>query len=91
MNLVSLNNAISAIGIRPYDVLFVSATGAGKSSTINSYFLQELATIGRGADPQTMQCVRATTSMKICAFTTALDLVIVRKMTALTQKKSLNF
>ena len=56
MNLVSLNNAISAIGIRPYDVLFVGATGAGKSSTINSYFLQELAIIGRGADPQTMQC-----------------------------------
>ena len=56
MNLVSLNNAICAIGIRPYDVLFVGATGAGKSSTINSYFLQELATIGRGADPQTMQC-----------------------------------
>ncbi|MGP1528375.1 MAG: GTPase family protein [Campylobacter sp.] len=55
MNLVSLNNAISAIGIRPYDVL-VGATGAGKSSTINSYFLQELAIIGRGADPQTMQC-----------------------------------
>ena len=56
MNLVSLNNAIFAIGIRPYDVLFVGATGAGKSSTINSYFLQELAIIGRGADPQTMEC-----------------------------------
>ena len=56
MNLVSLNNAISAIGIRPYDVLFVGATSTSKSSTINSYFLQELAIIGRGADPQTMQC-----------------------------------
>ena len=56
MNLVSLNNAISVIGIRPYDVLFVGATSTSKSSIINSYFLQELAIIGRGADPQTMQC-----------------------------------
>ena len=58
MNLVSLNNAISAIGIRPYDVLFVGATGAGKSSTINALFNANVAKVGQGVDPQTMDIAK---------------------------------
>lgn len=55
VNLQKLTDAIEAIGVRPFDVLITGATGAGKSSTINSYFLNEVARVGRGADPETME------------------------------------
>lgn len=40
---------------RPLDVLIVGGTGAGKSSTINALFQQEIAKIGRSCDPETME------------------------------------
>lgn len=39
---------------RPLDVLILGGTGAGKSSTINSLFEQEVARVGRSCDPETM-------------------------------------
>lgn len=39
---------------RPLDVLVIGSTGAGKSSTINALFEREVAKVGRGCDPETM-------------------------------------
>lgn len=38
---------------RPTNILFVGATGSGKSSTINALFNSEKAKIGYGAEPET--------------------------------------
>lgn len=38
---------------RPTNILFVGATGSGKSSTINALFNSEKAKVGFGADPET--------------------------------------
>lgn len=38
---------------RPTNILFVGATGSGKSSTINALFNNEKAKVGFGADPET--------------------------------------
>lgn len=40
--------------LRPLDVLVVGGTGAGKSSTINALFENEVAKVGRSCDPETM-------------------------------------
>lgn len=40
---------------RPLDVLVIGGTGAGKSSTINALFQQEVAKVGRSCDPETME------------------------------------
>lgn len=37
-----------------FDVMVVGVTGAGKSTTLNSFFKKEVAAVGRGVDPQTM-------------------------------------
>lgn len=37
-----------------FDVMVAGVTGAGKSTTLNSFFQKEVARVGRGVDPETM-------------------------------------
>ncbi len=39
---------------RPLDVMVTGVTGAGKSTTLNTIFRKNVATIGNGVDPETM-------------------------------------
>lgn len=49
-----LTNKLNIIGISPLDVMVTGVTGAGKSTTLNSIFQKEVATVGKGVDPETM-------------------------------------
>ena len=40
--------------IRPLDVMVTGVTGAGKSTTLNALFGRQVAKVGNGADPETM-------------------------------------
>lgn len=42
-------------GFGVLDVMVTGVTGAGKSSTLNTLFQQEIAAVGRGTDPMTME------------------------------------
>ncbi|WP_227430846.1 GTPase family protein [Psychrobacter sp. I-STPA6b] len=50
-----LLNKINSMGAYPLDILLVGATGVGKSSTINALFGNDVAKVGKGADPETME------------------------------------
>lgn len=39
---------------RPLDVMVTGVTGAGKSTTLNTIFSKNVATVGNGVDPETM-------------------------------------
>lgn len=39
---------------RPLDVMVTGVTGAGKSTTLNTIFKKNMATVGNGVDPETM-------------------------------------
>lgn len=43
------------MGIRPLDIAITGVTGAGKSTTLNSFFQRAVTTVGDGVDPQTME------------------------------------
>lgn len=40
---------------RPLDVMVTGVTGAGKSTTLNSFFENSVAKVGDGVDPETME------------------------------------
>lgn len=40
---------------RPLDVIVTGVTGAGKSTTLNSFFQKTVAKVGDGVDPETME------------------------------------
>lgn len=50
-----LESNLDKIGIRPLDVMVTGVTGAGKSTTLNSVFKKEVAKVGRGVEPETME------------------------------------
>lgn len=57
-NLYRINDIekkLRRIETRTLDVMVTGATGAGKSTTINRLFNREVAVIGEGVDPQTME------------------------------------
>lgn len=49
-----LDDKMATIGISPLDIMVTGVTGAGKSSTLNTLFQKEIARVGRGVDPETM-------------------------------------
>ena len=48
-----LMERIRGLQTRKLNIMLVGPTGVGKSSTINAIFNTEIATVGRGTDPQT--------------------------------------
>ncbi|MDQ7005465.1 MAG: GTPase [Ghiorsea sp.] len=49
-----LDRKLNIIGINPLDIMVTGVTGSGKSTTLNSIFQKEVATVGKGVDPETM-------------------------------------
>lgn len=49
-----LRKNLHRIGIQPLDVMVTGVTGAGKSSTLNTFFQNEVAKVGTGVNPETM-------------------------------------
>ena len=43
------------IGVKPLDIMGTGVTGAGKSTTLNSFFQKNVAKVGDGVDPETME------------------------------------
>lgn len=56
---------MDAMHIHPLDVLVVGATGARKSTTLNAFFQREVAKVGDGVNPETMQ-VASYRSNQLC-------------------------
>ncbi len=48
-----LSKKSSEVGII-FDVMVTGVTGAGKSTTLNTLFQQEVSKVGRGVEPETM-------------------------------------
>lgn len=50
-----INRNLRRMGVRPLDVMVTGVTGAGKSTTLNSFFQKTVAKVGDGVDPETME------------------------------------
>lgn len=53
--IAGIKRNLRRMGIRPLDVMVTGVTGAGKSTTLNSFFQKTVATVGEGVGPQTME------------------------------------
>ena len=49
-----IRNKMNIMEIRPLDVMVTGVTGAGKSTTLNSLFGFQVAKVGNGVEPETM-------------------------------------
>lgn len=50
-----IDRNLKKMGVRPLDVMVAGVTGAGKSTTLNSFFQKTVAKVGDGVDPETME------------------------------------
>ena len=50
-----IQRKIDYIGVQPLDVMVTGVTGAGKSTTLNTFFQKYVAKVGDGVDPETME------------------------------------
>lgn len=53
--LETINEKLEKARFYPLDVMVTGVTGAGKSTTLNSLFEKEVAIVGDGVDPETME------------------------------------
>lgn len=49
-----IENKLQKARFSPLDIMVTGVTGAGKSTTLNSFFKKEIAKVGEGVDPETM-------------------------------------
>lgn len=52
---IDIEKKLSIARFRPLDIMVTGVTGAGKSTTLNSFFKKEVAKVGTGVDPETME------------------------------------
>ena len=45
---------LNTMGVYPLDIMVAGVTGAGKSTTLNTFFQKAVAKVGDGVDPETM-------------------------------------
>lgn len=50
-----IDNKLADAHFRPLDIMVAGVTGAGKSTTLNSFFSKTVASVGDGTDPETME------------------------------------
>lgn len=50
-----IDGKLKQVHFRPLDIMVTGVTGAGKSTTLNSFFQKTVAKVGYGADPETME------------------------------------
>lgn len=50
-----IQRKIDCLGVQPLDVMVTGVTGAGKSTTLNTFFQKYVAKVGDGVDPETME------------------------------------
>ncbi len=49
-----MHNNLKFIGACPLDIMVTGVTGAGKSTTLNSIFQKDIAKVGKGVEPETI-------------------------------------
>lgn len=49
-----IDKKLSTANFCPLDIMVVGVTGAGKSTTLNAFFQKDIAKVGEGVDPETM-------------------------------------
>lgn len=50
-----IDKNLERMAIAPLDVMVTGVTGAGKSTTLNAFFQKNVAKVGTGVDPETME------------------------------------
>lgn len=50
-----ISKKLDIMGVHPLDILVTGVTGAGKSTTLNTFFENEVSKVGKGTDPETMK------------------------------------